>query len=152
MKKLYACIITFFSAPLLANEVTLVDRMKSLDAQVFEAFNNCKNQQDLEKYASYFSKNVEFYHDNGGVTWDRKSMISNTKKFACGTFTRKLISESFRAYSVNGFGAITEGTHIFCQNKSKKCEGKAHFVMVWRNRGKKWVITRVLSYGHSKNN
>jgi predicted ester cyclase len=151
MNKLYVLLVTLFSAPLFANEVPLVDRMMSLDTQVFQAFNNCQNQQDLEKHANYFSKDVEFYHDNGGVTWDRKTMISNTQKFACGNFTRKLILESFKAYPVKDFGAITEGVHIFCQNKTQECEGKANFVMVWRNIDNKWVITRVLSYGHGKN-
>ena len=151
MNKLYIFLLTFFSVPLFASEVPLVDKMMSLDTQVFQAFNNCQNQQDLDKHASYFSKDVEFYHDNGGVTWDRKTMISNTKKFACGNFTRKLISESFKAYPVKDFGAITEGVHIFCQIKTQECEGKANFVMVWRNIDNKWVITRVLSYGHGKN-
>jgi hypothetical protein len=151
MNKLYVLLVTFFSAPLFANEVPLVDRMLSLDTQVFQAFNNCQNQHELDKHASYFSDDVEFYHDNGGVTWDRKTMISNTKKFACGNFTRKLISTSFKAYPVKAFGAITEGVHIFCQNKTQECEGQANFVMVWRNIDNKWVITRVLSYGHGKN-
>lgn len=143
--------LVFFSMPLLANEVPFIDKMKSLDTEAFQAFNNCQNQQDLDKHTSYFSIDVEFYHDNGGVTWDRETMISKTKKFACGNFTRKLIQESFKAYPIKDFGAITEGVHIFCQNKTEKCEGKANFVMVWHNIKNKWVITRVLSYGHGKN-
>jgi hypothetical protein len=41
--------------------------------------------------------------------------------------------------------------HIFCQNKTNQCEGKADFVMVWRKVDDKWQITRVLSYGHREN-
>jgi predicted ester cyclase len=152
MNKFYAFFVIFFTTPLFANEVLLIDRMRSLDTQVFQAFNNCQNQQDLDQHASYFSEDVEFYHDNGGVTWDRKTMISNTKKYVCGNFTRKLIPASFNAYPVKDFGAITEGVHIFCQIETQECEGKANFVMVWRNINDKWVITRVLSYGHGKNN
>ncbi|MGL1957334.1 MAG: nuclear transport factor 2 family protein [Colwellia sp.] len=148
-----SCLVLFalLSLPSLANEISLEDRMKVLDRELFTSFNRCQNAKELDKHANYFSLDVEFYHDNGGVTWDRDTMISNTKKNACGNFTRKLVNGSFKAYPIKGFGAITEGVHIFCQNKTKKCEGKADFVMVWRNVNDKWQITRVLSYGHREN-
>ncbi|MFT5674665.1 MAG: hypothetical protein ACI808_000588 [Paraglaciecola sp.] len=79
-------------------------------------------------------------------------MISNTKKNACGNYTRKLVTDSLKIHQIKEFGAITEGVHIFCQSKTQKCEGKAEFVMVWRNTNNKWEITRVLSYGHRENN
>ncbi len=144
-------LFVFLSMPSLANEAPLEERMKVLDTELFESFNNCQSPEELEKHASYFSPDVEFYHDNGGVTWDRKSMISNTKKNACGNYTRKLVAGSFKAYPINEFGAITEGVHIFCETKTKKCEGKTDFVMVWRNVNNKWEITRALSYGHREN-
>ncbi|MBA6329462.1 nuclear transport factor 2 family protein [Colwellia sp. MB02u-6] len=151
MKKLSIFLFLFLSMQSLANEAPLEDRMKVLDTELFESFNNCQSPGKLKKYASYFSPDVEFYHDNGGVTWDRKSMISNTKKNACGNYTRKLVAGSFKAYPINQFGAITEGVHIFCETKTKKCEGKSDFVMVWRNVNNKWEITRALSYGHREN-
>ncbi|WP_415837502.1 nuclear transport factor 2 family protein [Parendozoicomonas haliclonae] len=125
--------------------------MKALDKALFESFNNCHNPAELEKHANYFAHDLEFYHDNGGVTWDRDSMITNTKNNACGNYTRRLVAESFKAYPVNGFGAITEGVHIFCQTETQKCEGKANFVMVWRNQNNQWAVTRALSYGHREN-
>ncbi|MBA6225027.1 nuclear transport factor 2 family protein [Colwellia sp. MB02u-18] len=153
MKKLsiFLFVFVFLSMQSLANEAPLEDKMKVLDTELFEFFNNCQSPGELKKYASYFSPDVEFYHDNGGVTWDRKSMISNTKKNACGNYTRKLVAGSFKAYPINQFGAITEGVHIFCETKTKKCEGKSDFVMVWRNLNNKWEITRALSYGHREN-
>ncbi|MBA6296388.1 nuclear transport factor 2 family protein [Colwellia sp. MB02u-9] len=151
MKKLSIFLFVFVSMQSLANEAPLEDRMKVLDTELFEFFNNCQSPGELKKYASYFSPDVEFYHDNGGVTWDRRSMISNTKKNACGNYTRKLVAGSFKAYPINQFGAITEGVHIFCETKAKKCEGKSDFVMVWRNVNNKWEITRALSYGHREN-
>jgi hypothetical protein len=35
-----------------------------------------------------------------------------------------------------------------CQHGSGRCEGAADFMMVWRQEGAQWRITRVLSYGH----
>lgn len=151
MKKLSMFLFVFLSISSLANDALLEDRMKVLDTELFESFNNCQSPKELEKHASFFSPDVEFYHDNGGVTWDRKSMISNTKNNACGNYTRKLVAGSFKAYPINEFGAITEGVHIFCETKTEKCEGKADFVMVWRNVNNKWEITRALSYGHREN-
>ncbi|WP_339725632.1 hypothetical protein [uncultured Paraglaciecola sp.] len=95
---------------------------------------------------------MELYQDNGGVTWDRETMISNTQKFACGKFTSNLINQSFNAFSIKDYGAITEGVHLFCQSETQQCEGKAKFVMVWRNTNNNWSITRFLSYGHGENN
>lgn len=152
MKKLCMLFIAFLPMSLFANEIALVEKMKALDTELFESFNHCHDPKKLEKHASYFSADVEFYHDNGGVTWDRDTMISNTSKNACGNYTRKLVAGSLKVHPIKAFGAITEGVHIFCQNKTQKCEGKADFVMVWRNINNNWEITRVLSYGHRDNN
>ena len=142
----------FLSGSSFANDTPLVERMTALDTEVFESFNLCQDPKELAKHASYFSADVEFYHDNGGVTWDRDTMIANTKKNACGHYTRKLVAGSLQVHPIKEFGAITKGLHRFCQNKTQECEGIADFVMVWRNTNNKWEITRVLSYGHRENN
>jgi hypothetical protein len=152
MKILYSVLFAFLSLSSFANDIPLVDKMKVFDTQLFESFNHCQDPKELAKHASCFSTDVEFYHDNGGVTWDRETMISMTKKNACGNYTRKLVAGSLKVHSIKEFGAITEGVHIFCQDKTQKCEGKAKFVMIWRNTNDKWEVTRVLSYGHSENN
>ena len=135
----------------LADDIALTEQMKAMDSALFETFNHCQNSQELAKHGRYFATDVEFYHDNGGVTWDRETLISNTKNNVCGKYTRKLVEGSFKAYPIKDFGAITQGVHIFCQNETLKCEGKADFVMVWRKVDNKWQITRVLSYGHREN-
>ena len=65
-----------------------------LDEELFDSFNKCADGAELAKHASYFSKDVEFYHDNGGVTWSREAMLANTKQYACGKYTRELVEES----------------------------------------------------------
>jgi hypothetical protein len=127
---------------------TLFETISALDAEVFGAFNTCAAPGQLQKHASYFSADVEFYHDTGGVTWNRKEMLANTEKYVCGNFRRELVPGSLRVYPINGFGAIAQGVHKFCQFKSGVCEGAAEFVIVWRNEAGTWSITRVLSYGH----
>ena len=130
----------------------LFDTISALDTAVFDAFNSCSSPGQLQKHASYFAPDVEFYHDTGGVTWSRQEMLANTEKNACGNFRRELVPGTFKVFPIKDFGAIEQGSHRFCQFASGKCDGIADFVMVWSNQNGNWQITRVLSYGHRPNN
>lgn len=126
----------------------LTDEISALDSKVFDAFNHCAEPGRLDEHAGYFSPDVEFYHDTGGVTWTRDEMIANTRKYVCGNFIRELVPGTLKVYPVKDFGAISQGVHRFCQLASGQCEGLADFVIVWRQQADQWQITRVLSYGH----
>ena len=126
----------------------LFDKISALDTAVFDAFNHCSSPAQLQKHASYFAPDVEFYHDNGGVTWTRKGMIDKTRQNVCGNFRRELIPGSLKVFPIKDFGAIEQGVQRFCQFKTGTCDGMADFVVVWRQQGDAWQITRVLSYGH----
>ena len=126
----------------------LTATIAALDMAVFDAFNHCAEPAQLDRHASYFDPAVEFYHDTGGVTWTRETMLDNTRKYACGKFTRELVPGSLAVYPVAGFGAIARGEHRFCQAGAGTCEGQADFVIVWRLHEGQWRITRVLSFGH----
>ncbi len=133
------------------SEPTLFDTVAALDTAVFDAFNHCSSPEQLQKHASYFDPDIEFYHDNGGVTWSRQEMLANTGKNVCGHFSRELVPGTLKVYPIKDFGAIEQGVHRFCQFDSGKCEGMADFVIVWRLKDGQWQITRVLSYGHRTN-
>lgn len=126
----------------------LTATISALDKEVFSAFNHCQDPAQLKRHASYFVDDVEFYHDTGGVTWNRDAMIANTRKNACGNYRRELVAGSLRVFPVKDFGAIEQGVHRFCQVDSGNCDGLADFVIVWRQDDNSWRITRVLSYGH----
>lgn len=129
----------------------LTQTITQLDSEVFDAFNRCADPAQLQRHASFFSESVEFYHDNGGVTWNRADMLANTKKHACGNYTREVIPGSIVVYPIKDFGAIELGSHRFCQTASRECEGLADFTIVWQQTDAGWKITRVLSYGHRAN-
>jgi hypothetical protein len=131
-----------------AAEDPLYQTVLALDAAVFDAFNKCSAPEQLQKHAGYFSPDVEFYHDTGGVTWSRDEMLVNTKKNVCGKFRRELVPGTFKVFPIKGFGAIAQGTHRFCQFTSETCEGLADFTIIWREQAGAWQVTRVLSYGH----
>jgi len=126
----------------------LFDAVATLDGEVFDAFNTCAVPGQLQKHGDYFSADVEFYHDTGGVTWNRQAMLANTAKYACGNFRRELVPGTLRVHPIDGFGAIAQGEHRFCKFTSGICEAAAEFLIVWRNQDGKWSITRVFSYGH----
>jgi hypothetical protein len=116
----------------------------ALDAEVFASYNRC----DMEKFASYFIENLEFYHDKGGVMWTRQDVVDATRKNICGKVRRELVKAALAVYPIKDFGAIETGEHLFCKLDTGKCEGIGKFAMIWQNKDDRWQITRVISYDH----
>jgi hypothetical protein len=142
---LFAFVVFILGAgPVKAADASLHDTIAALDAKVFDAYNRC----DMETFSSYFVPKVEFYHDNGGATFDRKSVIANTRKYICQKVQRQLLPASLKIFPIKDFGAIEEGEHRFCEIASGTCEGSAKFLMIWQQKAGAWHITRVVSYGH----
>jgi hypothetical protein len=122
--------------------------VSELDTEFFGAFNSCDAPGQLQRHASFLDPNVEFYHDNGGVSWTREAYVEKTRRNVCGNFRRKLTPGSLEVYPIKGFGAIEEGDQTFCDIKSEKCFGEAKFLIVWHQTPDGWRATRILSYGH----
>jgi hypothetical protein len=122
----------------------LLAKIESLDAALFAAYNRC----ELEKFAELFDSDVEFYHDEGGVTRSREEVVENTRKYICGKVRRELVPGTLEAFPIKAYGAIALGEHRFCELASGKCEGIARFVLVWNNSAGAWRVSRVLSFGH----
>jgi len=119
----------------------------SLDGEVFDAFNRC----DLEKFGSFFTEELEFYHDQGGLTdRSRQSLVESVKNNICGKVYRVLVPESLEVYPMNGYGAVEIGVHRFYHpgRDSTESVGEAKFVHLWQNKDGAWKITRVISYDH----
>ena len=125
----------------------LTRRIESIDRALFDAFNRC----ELEKLESYFSPELEFYHDNDGLSASRAKFISDVKKNVCGKFRRELIPGTLEVWPLGEYGAVYSGTHRFCQFAASKCEGTGRFLHILSNSGGEWRITRVVSYDHRSN-
>jgi hypothetical protein len=123
--------------------------MSRLDTALFDAFNHCDQPGELDKYLAYFAGDVEFYHDNGGLQRGIEAQRESTAKNVCGKFARELVPESFAAFPIKDYGAITRGVHRFCHFDTGKCEGEADFLIIWHQLGDgSWKVSRVVSYGH----
>ncbi len=125
----------------------LYERMLALDTAMFDSFNNCSDPAQFAKHEAFFAKDVEFYHDLGGVTLGTDALMANTRKNVCGKFRRELDAASFRVYPIPGYGAMTIGSHRFCHTPTT-CEGAGEFTTVWREKDGAWQVTRALSYAH----
>ena len=134
-------------APLdkIQNQEELNKAITSLDAALFDAYNKC----DLAKFGSLIDENVEFYHDQGGVTLGRAALVESVKKNICGTTTRELVPSTLQIYYMKGYGAIEMGTHRFHHPGHPEIgDGEGKFVHLWQYKDGSWKVTRVLSYDH----
>lgn len=124
----------------------LTRTIMSLDRALFEAYNQC----DLDKFGTFFIDDVEFYHDQGGVTLGRQNLIESVKKNICGKVRRELVPGRLEVYPMRGFGAVEMGVHLFHQPKvdPNRPVGEGKFIHLWQNREGAWKITRVISYDH----
>jgi hypothetical protein len=117
-----------------------------LDSVVFTAFNN----RDLQKFNSFFVKDLEFFHDKGGLTGYQQTVdflkrLADTKS----DLKRELVKEATEIYPIPGYGAIQIGVHKFIHTENGKIEiGHFKFVHIWKQTGNDWQITRVVSYDH----
>ena len=127
-----------------ADNAELQRTIAALDGKVFDAYNRC----DIDAFSGYFSPTVEFYHDKGGASFDRETVLANTRKYICNKVRRELLPASLKVYPIKGYGALEEGEHRFCEIASGKCEGSAKFLMIWQLKDGQWQMTRVISYGH----
>lgn len=128
------------------NQQDLDKAIAALDAALFESYNRC----DLEKFSSFFVDNVEFYHDQGGVTLGKAALTDSVKKNICGKVTRELVPGTLQVYYMKGYGAVEMGVHRFHHPGHEDTEsvGEGKFVHLWQYKDGAWKITRVISYDH----
>lgn len=118
------------------------------DSLLFAAF----NEHNTEKVMSYFSEDVEFYHDKGGVSDYAgtangfKNLFVNNKETG---LRRDLITGSMEVYPIDNFGAVATSLHRFCHKENGKDDcGTFKNIMLYKKSPAGWKITRVISYDH----
>jgi hypothetical protein len=128
------------------NQEELNRAVTALDAALFDSYNKC----DLEKFKSFFVDDVEFYHDQGGLTSGAAALTDSVKKNICGKVTRELVPGTLKVYPMKGYGALEEGVHRFHHPGHEDTEGvgEGQFIHLWQYRDGAWKITRVISYDH----
>lgn len=128
------------------SQAELDKAIATLDAALFDSYNRC----DLEKFESFFADDVEFYHDQGGVTLGKAALTESVKKNICGKTTRELVPGTLQIHHMKGYGAVEMGVHRFHHPGHEDTEGvgEGSFIHLWQYKDGAWKITRVISYDH----
>jgi ketosteroid isomerase-like protein len=115
---------------------------------MFDAYNRC----DLKAFGAYYAEDLEFYHDESGLTRGRPALVEAIQKNICGKVHRDLVPGTLVVYPLNKYGAVELGSHLFCDpHVKRRCDAAdelASYIHLWNKRGDVWTITRVISYDH----
>ena len=128
-----------------AQSGTLFKTIESMDSQLFEAYNDC----DLKTLGAMVSEDLEFYHDQTGLSVGKDPFLAAIKQNVCGKVERTLVPGSMEVYPLKGYGAVEIGVHRFHHPKHPEDGvGEAKFVTLWQNKNGEWRVTRAISYNH----
>jgi Domain of unknown function (DUF4440) len=132
------------SAAITKNE--LFNKIANLDSLLFAAYNS----KNLDLMKNFFTSDLEWYQDNGGLIGFEKVFENFNSIFNRDyDLKRSLIKESLEVHLIEGYGAIEIGMHQFKHIENRKLEiGTFKFLMIWKNDNENWKISRVVSYDH----
>ncbi|MCJ8167578.1 nuclear transport factor 2 family protein [Pontibacter sp. E15-1] len=128
--------------PYIPADQELYEAIVGIDRAFFDAYNTC----DLEKQASIYADAIEFYHDQGGLSTSKQDILDATERNICGKVTRELVAGSIEVYPIKGYGAVEMGFHQFHNSQEPEAiPTPSKFVIMWKDDGGKWEITKVIS-------
>ena len=149
MRKLFYHIwvltVLFGTTGVLAQEAAdseLYQKVLSLDDSYFTAYNSC----DMETQAALLSDELEFYHDQGGLSTSKAEILASIEANICGKVTRELVAGSVEVHEIKGFGAVEIGLHTFHNNQEPDAESKpSRFIALWKRENDTWRMHRIVS-------
>jgi Domain of unknown function (DUF4440) len=111
-------ILCLFSGPRLfaQTDEEIAANVGALDNQFWQAYNACKTA-DMRRF---FTDDVEFYHDKGGITPGAAALVSSIETNICGgrmRVRREAVEGSVHVFPLHrdgvAYGAIVSGDHRF---------------------------------------
>ena len=124
----------------------LYKEIERADSILFQAF----NRQDMATFKAMFTKDLEWFQDNGGLIPYKTVFenFGNTFKNE-NKLSRVLVKGSLEVHPIKDYGAIQIGSHQFRHFENGKEEvGTFKFLMIWNKKDGQWKISRVVSYDH----
>lgn len=133
----------------------VMQTIRARDSEFWAAYNTC----DTSHLDRFFTPDVEFYHDRGGITLGLDALVQSIRKNLCGGPNPILRRESVPGSDhlsllENGqeiYGAVLTGEHVFFvleAGKPPRLDGRARYVDLWLKRDGDFKMARVLSYDH----
>ncbi len=161
MKKTYLLVVcslvTIISYAQVEDSSELFKMLQQKDSLVFDVgFNTC----NVSVYDGLIAEDLEFYHDQGGITNSKQEFVEIFKNGICKSDAfvsrRELIAGSLKVFPMykDGelYGAIQMGQHRFFEKPKGKPETAgsiAKFTHLWlKGNDQQWQLKRVLSYDH----
>lgn len=133
------------------SQTELFNQIQKLDSLLFSLVYNC----DKEKIESFFTEDLEFYHDKGGLMKSRAAFMEIQQKNFCGErpayLRREVVPGTMKVFPMYNYGAVQSGDHVFyVKNAEGKevLEGKASYTHLWKFEDGQWRVSRVISYDH----
>lgn len=143
----FLLLLTAFSANAQQPD-SLYQTIKRMDSLLFDAFNKC----DTAASKDFFTNDLEFYHDKGGLTRYEENMRSIRKRCSGDYIVRReLVPGTLEVFPIKDYGAIQLGNHRFYfknKGEAEQLDGEFRFVHVWKNENGRWKIARVVSFDH----
>ena len=125
-----------------ASNTALHKEILKMDSIYFTAYNTC----NIKTQASIYADDLEFFHDKGGLSTDKKALLEALKKNICNKVTRSLIKGSVEVYPIHDYGAIQIGYHKFYNKQEPNTKSiPSKFIVIWKKEDKQWRITKVIS-------
>ena len=121
----------------------LFELLRAKDSLLFEiGFNQC----DLAQSGALLTEDLEFYHDQGGLSLSKSGILESIEKNICGKGRRELVPESVEVHEIRGFGAVEIGLHKFYNSEAPNAVSKpSRFVTVWKEGSNGWKMHRIIS-------
>lgn len=142
-------------------ESELFKTLKANDSLLFDvSFNKCQ----LNAIDNILANDLEFYHDQGGITNSKSQFMEIMKTGICNPTNktksrRELVDNSLEVFPLyhNGilYGALQNGAHKFFEsyNGAPETAGSiARFSHLWLKENNQWILKRVISYDHRSQN
>lgn len=125
----------------------LAAKVEALDAKLFSAYNRC----DLKTLGEMVADDLEFYHDQTGLSVGKEPFLAAIRVNICGRVERELLRKTLEVYPLKGYGAVEIGVHRFRHpGRPEDGAGDAKFIMLWQEKAGQWRLTRVISYQHNE--
>ena len=126
----------------------MVVTIAALDSAMFAAF----NAHDAAVLGTWFTQDLEFYHDKSGRAGFDSTMAGFTRLFIqpeTADMRREIVPGTLEVHPLGDFGLLEICQHRFChtENVREEC-GTFKNIMVWRKEGAGYKVSRVISYGH----
>lgn len=135
-------------------DAELTATILQLDSSFWKTYNTC----DTINMRKYFTEDLEFYHDKGGPSFGKETLISTYARNICnGGFRlrREAVAGTLKVYPMRNndtlYGAVLTGDHYFYvteKGQAEKRSGFARFTHLWLKQDGVWKMSRILSFDH----